>query len=747
MIWLAKWIRENVKDARVIIITDRDELDKQIENGFKDVDEKPTRAKSSDTLITMLNEANPWLICSLIHKFGNRNTGDNIEIGAKKASKSIDTYLQEVRQKLPRGFKAKGNLFIFVDECHRTQSGLFHEAMRAIMGDEAMLIGFTGTPLLKADKKNSLTTFGSYIHTYKFNEAVDDKVILDLRYEARDVNQYLGNKEKIDEFFEIKTAGLSRIAKLLLKNRWARMEKLFSSKERINRIVADICQDMDTKRALSAGYGNAMLVADGIYQACRYWEVFQDTELKGHCAVVTSYEANASDIKDEATGKGDTEEKMKYEITKRMMGDKSPTQYEEWAKEEFINHPADLKLLIVVDKLLTGFDAPPATYLYIDKQMHDHNLFQAICRVNRVDTDEKDYGYIVDYQDLFGAIRKSIEDYTTEAFDKYDKEDVQDLLTDRLSEARKSLEAALQAVITLCEVVIPQTREAFFAYFCYDDSTPVEQQHSVCEVNAEKREKLYKLVNTLVRRYIDIANEMAQAGYTPTETAEIKNQVDFYNDLKDEIKLKSGDTLDLKLYDPVMRQLIDNYVRADDSEQLFNLEDISFLDMIAADGENALDKLPKNIKNNQKSVAEVMVANMRKMIINERPTNPAYYDKMSELLNQLLQEVKDGKIQYKELIERLIVKVKEMRGKKKTAYPNAIDTFGKQALYDNLNRKEDLTLCLHEAIKQNAKHGWRDQTVPTKYKQLFNVVKRILSDFPDTKIQEVMEIIKAQQEY
>ena len=747
MIWLAKWIRENIADARVIIITDRDELDKQIESGFKGVEEKIKRASSSSSLITMLNDTNPWLICTLIHKFGNKSEYEQPSVGTKKATKSLEQYLAEVQQKLPYGFAPKGNIYVFIDECHRTQSGMLHEAMKAIMGENVMLIGFTGTPLLKTDKKVSIEVFGSIIHSYKFDEAVEDHVILDLRYEARDVEQYLGNRDKIDDWFDTKTSGLSNVAKSLLKIRWARMEKLFSSKERMQRIVADICQDMDTKRQLVGGYGNAMLVADSIYQACRYWELFQDTDVRGHCAVVTSYEANAVDIKDEATGAGDTEEKVKYEITKRMMGDKTPEQFEAWAKEEFIKHPASMKLLIVVDKLLTGFDAPAATYLYIDKKMRDHNLFQAICRVNRVDSEEKDFGYIVDYQDLFGSIKNAIEDYTTEAFDGYEKEDVENLLNNRLVEAHKSLEQALQALVTLCEVVVPQNREGFFAYFVYTETTPIEEQDAECETNAEKREKLYKLANSLVRRYIDLANEMQQAGYSKEEAAYIKKQVDFYNDLKDEIKLKSGDALDLKFYDPAMRQLIDNYVRAEDSVEIFKLEDISFLDLIVKDGEGAIDKLPTDIKSNQKSVAETLVANMRKMIINERPNNPAYFDKISELLNQLLQEQKDGKLQYKELIEKLISKIREVRSKTKPNYPQTINTFGKQALYDNLDKDEELALSVHEAVVTYAKHGWRDNSVPAKMKQVRKAVCYVLADKDDEKISEIMNIISAQKEY
>ncbi len=747
MVWLAKWISKNVEDPRVVIITDRDELDRQIEGNFKDSGEDIKRVESGNELITALDNANPWLICSLINKFGNKSDDEVIEVDGRRSSKSLQKYLDDLKsQKLPQDFKAKGNIFVFVDECHRTQGGMLHEAMKMIMGGDVMLIGFTGTPLLKTDKKSSAETFGTYIHTYKFDEAVDDKVILDLRYEARDVEQYLGREEKLDAWFEAHTIGLSSVAKAALKDRWVRLEKLFSSKERVQRIVADICMDMDKKPALSQGFGNAMLVANDIYQAYRYWVLFQDTALKDNCAVVTSYKANISDIKGETTGEGESEAKFKYDSAKRMMGDKTIDEFEQWAKNEFIKNPKSMKLLIVVDKLLTGFDAPSATYMYIDKKMQNHDLFQAICRVNRVNGEDKEYGYIVDYQDLFNAIRHAIDDYTSEALAGYDKEDVQGLLSNRLKEGKNDLEDALQAVITLCEVVHPQTQEGYFEYFVYSDQTPPEEQPAEREANAEKREKLYKLVGHLVRRYVNIANEMLQAGYSPEEAAAIKKQVDYYNSIKDIIKLRSGDALDLKRFDPMMRQLIDNWVRADDSEKLFEFEDISFLDLIADEGAEAINKLPNAIKNKEKAVAETVLANIYRVVNSERPNNPAYYNSISTLLKQLLEDVKNGKLSYKELIEKMIQKVREMKGHGRV-YPAAVATPGMKALYDNLGKDEVLTLKVHQAVKVNAKDGWRDLSVPAKIKKVRRAVSEALGSNDEELISRMMTIISNQREY
>jgi len=349
MVWLAKWIRENTTDPRVLIITDRTELDEQIERVFKGVNEDIYRTKSGADLIEKLNASVPWLLCSLIHKFGGKEDGE--EVG------DIEGYIEEVKRALPLGFKAKGDLVVFVDECHRTQSGELHKAMKAIL-PSALFIGFTGTPLLKADKQKSIEVFGKYIHTYKFDEAVRDKVVVDLRYEARDIDQTILSQAKIDQWFDAKTKGLNDIALAELKKKWGTMQKVLSSQSRLEKIVADIVMDMATKDRLQGGRGNAMLVSGSIYQACKIYELFTSHGFD-KCAIVTSYVPSISDIKGEETGEGKTEKLRQYDIYKKMLGAwfkedpeaavKKADKFEKEVKKKFVKEPGQMKLLIVVD--------------------------------------------------------------------------------------------------------------------------------------------------------------------------------------------------------------------------------------------------------------------------------------------------------------------------------------------------------------------------------------------------------------
>ena len=758
MIWLAQWIKEQEGDNRILIVTDRDELDKQIELGFLKTSITPYRAPSGDKLIKAISKPGPQIITTLIHKFGTglHDGSDRVEVGGKKADRSPEEVMELIAQSLPEGFKPSGKFYIFVDECHRTQGGILRKAMEKIMGKDVVMIGFTGTPLLKTNKKTSLEQFGgTFIHTYKFDEAVRDGVILDLRYEARDVEQWLSdsNKEKIDRMFEQKTIGLTERAKEALKKRWATLQKLYSSENRMEQIVANICEDMTLLAPLANGIGNAMLVAGDVYQAYKYYDLFQKTEeLKGKCCVVTSYDPSMGvSIKD---GHSDDsrldEETFKYDRAKEMMGDMDAKTFEEWAKKKFIDEPGQMKLIIVVDKLLTGFDAPKATFLYIDKHMEDHNLFQAICRVNRVSEDWKEFGYIIDYKDLFNEIQGAVSDYTNgktaNALSGFDEEDVQGLLKNRLAEGKKAIDDAIEEVENyVSEVKQPKKVDQFFDFFVYDQAeTPADEQMAVSIENGSKREGLYNVINKLINRYLAIATQMVEAGYTVVEAKNIHRMISDYAELRDAIMLRSGDLTDLKQYNAIMRKLLDRYVQAEDPKVLATLEDFSFLDLIdmGEDPRDAATKADGDDTGKANGIAETITANVRKYIVRKRDQNPDFYDKLSDKLNRLLEEYRQKTIEYRQMLEGLMEMIAEL--KQTTGYPAEIDTPLKKALYDNLEKDTGLVILIYETVKYNHQPNWRE--LKPREKSLRIKIKGA-TDIDGEILEKVMRIVKANNEF
>jgi len=730
MVWLAKWIRENIEGSRVLIITDRTELDEQIEKVFKGVDEDIHRSKSGADLIARLNDTGPWLLGSLVHKFG----------GKEDAEADVEGFVEEVTQSLPPGFTPKGDIYVFVDECHRTQSGELHKAMKAILPN-AMFIGFTGTPLLNDDKATSLEVFGPYIHTYRFDEAVEDGVVLDLRYEARDIDQDITSPHKIDQWFEAKTKGLSDLAKAQLKQRWGTMKAVLSSQSRLEKIVADILMDMELKDRLASGRGNAMLVSGSIYEACKFYELFEKTPLKDKCAIITSYKPSPSDVKGEGDGEGLTERLRKYEIYNRMLGGKEPEDFEKQVKNRFIESPGQMKLLIVVDKLLTGFDAPSATYLYIDKKMQDHGLFQAICRVNRLDGDDKEYGQIIDYKDLFRSLEGAITDYTSGAFEGYDKADVEGLLENRLQKAQQRLNEVLESLRALCEPVAPpRDTPAYLHFFCAADTSDKE----ALKENEPKRLTLYKLTASLIRSYADIANDLDEAGYDGASAASLKAEVKHFEKVRSEVKLASGDYIDLKMFEPAMRHLIDTYIRAEDSEVVSAFDDMSLVELIVERGADAIDALPEGIKGNQDASSETIENNVRKLIIDETPVNPKYYEQMSDLLDALVEQRKADAISYAEYLAKIVELAKKIHSPEGSGtYPAAINSAAKRALFDNLGKDEALAVAVDDDIRRTKKADWRGNMF--KEREVRRAIARHISD--PALVEMIFDLAHKQHEY
>ena len=757
MVLLAKWILENNPNARVTIITDRDELDKQIEGVFMGAGIAIARSTSGGDLMSKLSQATPRLLCSLVHKFGRKDIDD------------FETYIKELEaQPSP----TVGEVFVFVDECHRTQSGKLHRVMEALMPNAAF-IGFTGTPLLKKDARTSLEVFGSYIHTYKFSEGVEDKVVLDLIYEARDIDQHLGSEDKIDAWFEAKTRGLNDWQKIELKKQWGTMQKVLSSRSRMDRVVKDIVFDFSVKPRLSSQRGNAILVASSIYEACKYFSLFQDSLFKGRCAVVTSYNPHAGDVTLEETGANtETDKQFIYktytELLKNVDAKPGLTKtetYEDSVKALFTKEPANMRLLVVVDKLLTGFDAPPCTYLYIDKSMQDHGLFQAICRTNRLDGEDKDFGYIVDYKDLFKKVENAIAVYASELDHSAGGTEPEILLQDRLTKGKERLDKAIEALALLCEPVeAPKGELEYMHYFCGNTEIASDLKEREPQRNA-----LYQAIVVLVRAYANIADELDTAGYSVAEISRIKQQVDQYLKVREIVRKASGETLDLKAYEADMRHLIDTYIEADESQDISHFDNMGLLELIVKTGiADALNTHLGGLKGNDNAIAEVIENNIRRTILKEHLTDPAYFDKMSTLLDEIIANRKAKAIEYEQYLRRIEKLAQNVEFGLAEDTPEPLKRSpALRALYNNLKKAGEKpawadrvaepsdeyavsgdpvlekAIEIDAAVRRARPDGWRG--IQAREQVIKATLYECLQD--EAEVERIFPIIKAQDEY
>ena len=752
MVLLAKWILENNPNARVVIVTDRDDLDKQIEGVFVAANHPMTRAGSGRDLMTQLGQATPRLLCSLVHKFGR---------------KGVDDFEKFIKELETQPCQTVGEIFVFVDECHRTQSGKLHRTMKALMPN-AVFIGFTGTPLLKQDKQTSREVFGGYIHTYKFSEAVEDQVVLDLIYEARDIDQHLGSEDRIDAWFDAKTNGLNDWQKAALREQWGTMQHVLSSRSRIDRVVEDIIFDFSVKPRLSNQRGTAILVASSIYEACKYFEVLQKTVFKDKCAIVTSYNPQTKDITLEDTGANTETDKefifTTYTTLLKNMGMPTTEVYEDHAKKLFKEQPANMKLLVVVDKLLTGFDAPSCTYLYLDKKKQDHGLFQAICRTNRLDGEDKEFGYIVDYKDLFKKLENAIAVYTSELDHSAGGADPEILLQDRLTKGRERLDNALEALAMLCEPVVPPKGELeHIHYFCGNTEIPDDLKS-----HETQRAALYKATVALVRAYANISDELGKADYSDADIQRINKDLDRYLKLREIIRNAAAENLDMKAYEADMRHLIDTYIKADEPRKISPFDNIPLLDLIVKTGiADAINSLPSGLKGDKNAVAETIENNVRSKIIKEHLNDPAFYEKMSALLEEIIKFRKERADEYEEYLKQISELAKRVAAGQAEDTPQQLDTPGRRALYGNLmegvsseahngaaepsapqwNAKKEevlqLSIKIDETIKHTRPDGWRG--VQAKENVIKAALYGILQNVAE--VERIFPIIEKQKEY
>jgi len=738
MVLLAKWLLEHDPDGRVLIITDRDELDKQIEGvmrnaGVIEGESESPRITSRAEFVTKLGATTPRLLCALIHKFD----------------------ASDLKGPPP---PIHGRFHVFVDECHRTQGGDMNRQMKRWLSS-ALFVGFTGTPLLRRDKQMTRDVFGTYIHTYKFHQAVADKVVLDLKYEARDVPQRLTSQTAIDRWFEQKTRGLNNFQKAVLRRRWATMEELMSAAERKQRIIASIIEDFSLKPRLNNDRGTAILVAASIYDACHYFRLLQNTSFGAYCGLITSYEPNHNAISREPLN---SDERYKFDTyTQQVLKPGQTTKrYEDEAKRRFIEEPANLKLLIVVSKLLTGFDAPSCSYIYLDNELHDHNLFQAICRTNRLDGDDKDYGYIVDFKELFGDLQQAIAVYSSDELDIDEgnggSNNVE--LKGWLVEGKKRFDEARQALRYLCDPVLPPKEiEQFLYYFCGDAANP----NALSETEA-LRIAYYKAVAVFVRAFAAIAQDLVDAGYSDSDAEAIQAEVALQTEIRAAIKKHSGEELDIKPYEADMRHLINTYIQADPADDLGTLGDLSLTELIVQTGIH--DAIARNLnekgKLSKNAIAEGIINNVRKTIIRDQLTDPRFYEQMSKLLDDLIKQSRADAEAYEEFLRKAEALVRRLAAKQPEKGVPAVLHGNREAtvLFTNLETipstsfrcptletdRAELALRLDRAVRESAPAGWRGD--PPREAKVLNELYPLLDRDRDATM-ALFEIVKNQSGY
>jgi type I restriction enzyme R subunit len=738
MVLIAKWLLEFEPEARILVITDRDELDKQIVGvmrnaGVIGANSPSPRISSRAEFVEKLGATTTRLMCALIHKFD----------------------VADLKGPAPT---VHGRFYVFVDECHRTQGGDMNKQMKRWL-EGAIFIGFTGTPLLRRDRLMTRDVFGTYIHTYKFHQAVADKVVLDLKYEARDVPERLTSQKKIDEWFEQKTKNLNNFQKALVRRRWATMEELMSAAGRKREIIADIIGDFALKPRLNNDRGTAILVAASIYDACHYFMLFQNTSFGPCCGIVTSFEPKPGAIVLEPQN---SDERYKFDTYTQHVLKGFPTteKYETEMKRRFIEEPANLKLLIVVSKLLTGFDAPSCTYIYLDNELHDHNLFQAICRTNRLDGDDKDYGHIVDFKKLFGDVQQAIAVYSSDELDidQGNGGDNNVHLKNWLEEGRKQLDNARQALGYLCDPVpLPREVEQYLHYFCGDAGNA----NALTETEA-LRVSFYKAVAIFARAYSDLAQNLAEAGYADADAAALQQEVEFYAEIRSAIKKHSGEELDIKPFEADMRHLINTYIQADPAAELGELGEMSLTELIIETGIhdaiarklNAKGKLSKN------AIAEGIINNVRKTIIRDQLTDPRFYAQMSKLLDDLIRQSRTDTAAYEEFLRKAEDLVKRLAARQPEDGIPATLHGNREAtvLFNNLGSipatsfryptadedKAALALRIDLAVRERAPAGWYGDQA--REAQVLNALFPLL-DRDREATQALFEIIKNQPGY
>ncbi|WP_276883169.1 type I restriction endonuclease subunit R [Campylobacter cuniculorum] len=635
MIMLTRLLKKRFEKSKIIVVTDRIDLDKQLSETFRGVAIDIKHAKNGKDLFKKL-QSGASVITTLVHKFEKLDSREPL----------LDK-----------------NIFVLIDESHRTQWGGLHEAMRAVLPN-ACYIAFTGTPLTKAEK-NSFVKFGGEIHRYTINQALRDGAIVPLDYEGRFIPQEIEDKEGMESEFERMTKNLSLEAKEELKHKWSRFSKIASSEKRLECIVKDIDVDFKKKCGDASFKAGAMFATNSKYEATKYYELF-----KKNTALKVAYVISSNEQEELEGG----HKQYIAQIWKEIISNSQCVSDEAYIKkvcEEF--KKGDIELLIVVDKLLTGFDAPNALVLYIDKPLKEHNLLQAIARVNRV-REGKNEGFIVDYRGLLGELDRALTQYSS--LRDFEPEDIQGAvfgIQDRIKEIRDSYEGL----------------EEFFKEVEHKNDM---QSYVNVITDAYKFNEFKNLFWNFAHSFGVALNHAKIYELLDKDTIKTyKEKIKFYNELRAATQRQLHISADLKEYEVCMQNLLNQYINANGVNEIQKLVGI-----FDAEFENEMQKI-KDLS----ARADAMICATNAVIREKQESNPAFYETLTQEILKIIEEYKKGRINAEEKLKRAANIVQKSRqGSLQKSYPASIEGKRLIALYDCL-KTHFSALSLKEDLKEN----------------------------------------------
>lgn len=666
MVYITKKLMEDkeIQNPQVVIVTDRVDLDKQIHKTFNRIGVEAARATTGNNLTDLIKDEKVRVITTVVNKFET----------VVKSGVSVDA----------------PNTFILVDEGHRTQYGEINRRMQEVFKG-AIYISFTGTPIMKRDR-NIFDKFGGLIHKYSLDDALKDKAIVPLIYEGKMVDQEV-SKEAIDMRLDMLTRSLTSEQKIEVMKKWSRFEKVASSEQRLELIAWDIASNYN--QTLKGTGFNSMLACNKKVEAVKYYNIFKDEFPELEVAVVIS----SPDMREgEGSIDEDTNDIVKKFYINAISSYKNEEEYEEIIKSKFIN--GDIDILIVVDKLLTGFDAPKASTLYLDKQIKEHNLLQAIARVNRL-CDGKDYGYIVDYRGLLGELDKALTMYQEAGLEEFNEEDI------------KSSVYYIDTEINNMFKAYEDLKELFKDIKNKND---LEEYEILLEDEKIRKDFYNKLCKFGSMLGIILPSDQAYYKVGKEKISELRKALAFYQKLRATVKLRYSETIDHKEYEAKMQKLLDNYVVAKEMMRITEPVDIT-------DAENFDKELEK--MGTDRGKADAIRTRLTRTISEKSKEDPAYYKKFSTRIEETIEAYRNRRITDSEYLQKMQdIKEDFRKGNSGISYPTNITTENSRAFYgviydkliprmkENANIEEigEIALTIQREIESKIKRDWHYNT-------------------------------------